>query len=100
MKKIILQQAFEELNDAIAYYEEQQVGLGLRLKDEFERHVNWISGSPTVPRIRKSGYRRVNLKAFPYYIAYIIREDILWILAVAHGRRKPEYWIERKNDIS
>ena len=29
MKKIILQQAFEELNDAIAYYEEQQAGLGL-----------------------------------------------------------------------
>ena len=65
MKKIILQQAFEELNDAIAYYEEQQAGLGLRLKDEIERHVNWISGSPTVPRIRRGGYRRVNLKAFP-----------------------------------
>jgi len=29
MKKIILQQAFEGLNDAIAYYEEQQAGLGL-----------------------------------------------------------------------
>ena len=42
MKKIILQQAFEELNDAIAYYEEQQDGLGLRLKDEVEQHVNWI----------------------------------------------------------
>lgn len=34
MKKKILQQAFEEFKDAIAYYEEQQVGLGLRLKDE------------------------------------------------------------------
>ena len=40
MKKIILQQAFEELNDAIAYYEEQQAGLGLRLKDEVDQHVN------------------------------------------------------------
>ncbi len=29
MKKVILQQAFEELNDAVAYYEEQQPGLGL-----------------------------------------------------------------------
>ena len=35
MKKKILQQAFEELNDAIAYYE----GLGLRLKDEIDQHV-------------------------------------------------------------
>jgi len=29
MKKIILQQAFEELNDAITYYEEQQAGYGI-----------------------------------------------------------------------
>lgn len=100
MKKIILQQAFEELNAAIAYYEEQQDGLGLRLKDEVEQHVNWILGNSSIPRIRRGGYRRVNLKIFPYYIAYIIREDTLWILAIAHCHRKPEYWIKRKNEIS
>ena len=100
MKKIILQQAFEELNDAIAYYEEQQDGLGLRLKDEVEQHVNWILGNSSIPRIRRGGYRCVNLKIFPYYIAYIIREDTLWILAIAHCHRKPEYWIKRKNKIS
>jgi hypothetical protein len=100
MKKIILQQAFEELNAAIAYYEEQQVGLGRRLKDEVDQHVNWIVSNATIPQIRKGGYRRVNLKVFPYYIAYIIREDTLWILAIAHSHRKPEYWIKRKNEIS
>jgi len=100
MKKIILQQAFEELNDAIAYYEEQQAGLGLKLKDEVNQHVNWILDNSTVPQIRRGGYHRVNLQIFPYYIAYIIREDTLWILAIAHGHRKPECWIKRKNEIS
>ncbi|VFM95579.1 MAG: hypothetical protein BECKG1743D_GA0114223_100946 [Candidatus Kentron sp. G] len=66
MKKVILQQAFEELQDAIAYYEEQQSGLGLRLKEEFDQYVHWILGHPTVPRIRRGGYRRVNLKIFSY----------------------------------
>ncbi len=99
MKKIILQQAFNELDGAVSYYEEQQAGLGLRLMDEFDRHVIWILSNPTVPRIRRGGYRRVNLKTFPYYIAYVVREDILWILAMTHGHRKPEYWIERKNKI-
>jgi hypothetical protein len=70
MKKIILQQAFEELSDAIAYYEEQQAGLGLRLKEEVDRHIDWISDHPTVPRIRIGGYRRVNLDVFPYYIGH------------------------------
>jgi hypothetical protein len=47
----------------------------------------------------RGGYRRVNLRTFPYYIAYIVHENTLWILAVAHSHRKPEYWIERKQEI-
>ena len=33
MKKTILQQAYEELNDAVEHYEEEQAGLGLRMMD-------------------------------------------------------------------
>ncbi len=84
------------MTDAVAYYEEQQAELGLRLKDEVNRHVNWIVENSTVPQIRKGGHRCVNLKVFPYYIAYIVREDTLWIIAIAHSHRKPEYWIKRK----
>jgi hypothetical protein len=25
------------------------------------------------------------MKVFPYYISYIVRDPIIWILAVAHG---------------
>ena len=39
MNIIILQQAFEELKDAIAYYEEQQSGLGLKFKEEADQHI-------------------------------------------------------------
>jgi len=39
MKKVILQQAFEELNDAVEHYEEEQAGLGLRMMDEIDKHV-------------------------------------------------------------
>ena len=42
MNIVILQQAFEELKDAIAYYEEQQSGLGLKFKEEADQHINWI----------------------------------------------------------
>jgi hypothetical protein len=36
---------------------------------------------------------------FRYYIPHFIWSDAAWILAVAHGSRRPEYWIERKNDL-
>ena len=100
MKKVFLRQALDEFNDAIEYYEEKQAGLGLRFKDEVVRHVKWILENSLVPRLREGGYRRVNLRVFPYNIAYIVRENTLWILAIAHNHRKPEYWINRKNDIS
>ncbi len=99
MKKIILQQALDELTDAIAYYEEQQAGLGMKFKDEVNDHVQWILNNYSIPRIRSGGYQRVNLKVFPFYIAYMVRQDTLWILAIAHGHRKPGYWIGRKSDM-
>ena len=52
-----------------------------------------------MPRLRPRGYRRVNLKVFGYYIAYDIWADTIWILAIAHARRRPEYWIGRRKQI-
>lgn len=100
MKKIILQQALAELEFAVEYYEEQQSGLGLKLKEEINETINWILRHPVVPRIRNGDYRRVNLKVFPYYIAYIIRNNNLWILAVAHSHQEPKYWVHRKNNVA
>jgi len=52
-----------------------------------------------VPRLRARGYRRVNLKAFQHYVAYFIWADTIWIVAIAHARQRPEYWLKRKNLI-
>jgi plasmid stabilization system protein ParE len=92
----ILQEAEDELNEAIAYYEDAGAGLGQRLKEEVRAAISWIQSNPELPRVRPRGYRRVNLRVFPYYIAYFIWGDAVWILAVAHGRRRPEYWMERR----
>jgi hypothetical protein len=87
-------QAHAELLDAVAYYEGELSGLGHRLWEEVDQHISWIEKNHDVPRLR-SGYRRVNLKVFPYYIAYAVRDSVIWILAIAHGHRQPEYWVDR-----
>jgi plasmid stabilization system protein ParE len=95
----ILQEAEDELNEAIAYYEDAGAGLGQRLKAEARAAISWIQNNPLLPRVRPKSYRRVNLRVFPYYVAYFIWGETIWILAVAHGRRRPEYWMERKKNI-
>ena len=66
---VFLAQAADEFDDATANYEDLQAELGRRFRDEAARHIRWISEHADVPRVRPGGYRRVNLKAFPYYIA-------------------------------
>lgn len=94
-----LSQAKSELEDAASYYEGELDGLGRRFWDEVDEHIAWITRNPEVPRLRPGGYRRVNLKIFPYYIPYIIRDPVIWILAIANGHQYPEYWIDRPRAI-
>jgi len=66
----ILDEAAAEFGDAIARYESIESGLGVRFKEEVKAAMAWISDLAELPRIRPKGYRRVNLKVFPYHIAY------------------------------
>jgi hypothetical protein len=95
----LLSQAKSELLDAVAYYEGELNGLGQRFWDEVDQHIAWIARNHEVPRLRPGGYRRVNLKIFPYYISYVVRDPVIWILAIAHGHTRPEYWIYRPKAI-
>ena len=92
MQIIILPEAEAETTDASLYYEGRVTGLG----GSFEREVHFvftaISAAPEIPRVRPRGYRRVNLKRFPYYVAYMLFDGMVIILAVGHGARRPEYW--------
>ncbi len=79
----------------MAYYEYREPGLGSRFRDEVEAMVDWIQRFPQGPRLRPKGYRRVNLRTFPHYVAYVIRGGTIWVVAIAHGHQRPEYWIKR-----
>jgi hypothetical protein len=36
--------------------------------------------------------RRAPLRRFPFGVIYVVMEDIFWVVAVAHARRRPGYW--------
>jgi len=88
--------ALEELAEAALYYERQRTGLGTEFLEEVDAFVQMIAISPNRPRMRRRGYRRVNLRQFPFYIAYSIEGGGIVVLAIGHAARKPEYWIDRK----
>lgn len=85
-------EARHDLFEAVDYYEEKELGLGQRFRDQTAEVLRSVISAPFLWRERIGGYRRVNYPVFPYYLAYVIREDALVVVAVAHGSRKPRFW--------
>ena len=90
-----LEEAMEELLEAMMWYEEKKSGLGVRFRDEIFRVIDQLARDSLLWRERAGGYRRINCPVFPYYLPYIIRESKIIIVAVAHERRRPDYWRNR-----
>ena len=86
--------ADDEFAAHVDFFERRETGLGLRFYQEVIGVLDWIATNPMLPRERK-GHRRVNLKVFPFYIAYVVEGDLVWVLAVARGSRRPGYWASR-----
>ncbi len=85
----------EFLPEVTRYYEERVSGLGLRFRLELETACAAVARQPMLWRQRKGSFRRINLPAFPYYIAYFIRNETVFVAAVAHAKRHPDYWKRR-----
>lgn len=95
MRVVLVHEAEVEFWESVGYYESQELGLGVRFKDEVDRFLEKIEADPLQPRLRPKGYRRVNLSIFRHYIAFIVRPGVIWIVAICHAHRKPEYWLSR-----
>jgi hypothetical protein len=84
-----------EMNDAIAYYELQFSGLGTAFKEEITKAINRIIKYPNACPIVDENIRKYILHKYPYNLYYSMEKDHLYIIAIAHQHRKPNYWIDR-----
>lgn len=82
--------------EAVAYYEERRPGLGAKYLAEFERVVARICASPQrYPIERAPDIRWVSLHRFPFKVLFRSHNGKVQVLAVAHHRRRPAYWLGR-----
>lgn len=78
---------------AIAYYEGQRAGLGTSLLKAVEAAVGLIRQNPAMfPARVADDLRKCPVRRFPYAVHYLELDDEVWIAAVAHQSRRPEYW--------
>ena len=95
MKVVFDKLAKAELEDASQYYELEVAGLGSQFREEVKNGIRRIREYPTAWPKERGEVRRHLLHRFPYKILYSIEEHYIYVIAIAHCHRQPDYWIER-----
>lgn len=96
MRIIFSKFAQKELVDATLHYQIEYSGLGLKFRQEIRKAAKRISEYPKACSMGKGEIRKCLLHKFPYKLLYSIEEDHIFIIAVAHQHRRPEYWMDVK----
>lgn len=92
-------EAERELGDAAQRYDEQRPGLGRRFLNEVEVTAERIrqfpaAGAPVKHVPADLGVRQAPVKGFPYHVVDLSTAKQIRVLAIAHYRRRPRYWLD------
>jgi len=96
-------EARAEIRSAALWYHERRPGLGDEFITEVSAALDRIGDAPESypqwPRTRAadSVIRKITIQRFPYVIAFETHEQHVLVLAVAHAKRRPLYWLTRVN---
>jgi len=88
-------EANAEFFEAIEYYEQCELGLGCDFSIEVYSAINTILKYPEAWPVLEDDIRRFLTNRFPFGILYTIEQNKIFILAVMHLHRDPDYWKHR-----
>lgn len=91
----ISEPASTELAEAIRWYEERRPGWGGRLLDAVSRTFDIIERFPEAGAPRGQLARQLATRGFPFVVVYRVRPEDIYVVAVAHSKRRPGYWMHR-----
>ncbi len=99
MKRIVLHpEAEQELRESAHFYETKG---GVELAHAFDVCLRSafcaIAEDPEpFPRVALSPkVQKCKVTRFPFSVYYIVQKARIWILALAHHKRRPDYWHRR-----
>ncbi|MCB0324719.1 MAG: type II toxin-antitoxin system RelE/ParE family toxin [Bdellovibrionales bacterium] len=88
-------EAILEAREARQWYAERNPAAAEAFMNELDLGIERIVDRPELRAIHMLGTRRYLFQYFPFAIVYRVKDDVIQVVAIAHGRRKPGYWKER-----
>jgi plasmid stabilization system protein ParE len=95
LKVEFLPEAFDELQHAVSYLNQEHPGAGDRFESAFWKAIDSICDAPDAWQRASRRTRRKIIRRFGYGVVYSVARGQLLIVAVMHLYRKPNYWRDR-----
>ncbi len=93
-------EAIKDIQQAIDYYEEQEIGLGKRFEESLNKHLLVLEKHPFF-NIRYDNVRCLPMKKFPFMLHFTVDESLKSVIlrAVFHTSINPEKWSKRIKNL-
>lgn len=95
MRVLFSPEARQEFEEAEQYYNRQVPKLGDQFRKEVRAALPRLQAWPLSCPVERGDIRRLTLSRFPYKLLYSVEAEHIYIIAVAHQHREPDYWTER-----
>jgi len=87
--------AADEAEAAERWYRNRNETAATRFRRELDRAVGLIAERPDAAPPYVGNTRRFLLRRFPFFVVYRVFSQHVQVVAVAHARRRPHYWLQR-----
>lgn len=85
-----------DLNNAVAFYNRQQAGLGDELRVEIYSAIERVRSNPTQFNVVSKDIRRCLVHRFPYAVLFrMLSADTVRVIVIRHHRRHPSFGLLR-----
>ncbi len=87
--------AAQEIEEASDWYEHRSELAQEAFLQEIDHALHAILDGPQRWPLHLKGTRRYVCSNFPYGVIYLVEDDVVVVVAVAHEKRRPGYWRKR-----
>ena len=95
----IVEPAEIEYQEATTWYRDRDPRVAERFAAETRRTLELIEAFPQiggrVPGVDDEDVRQMPIHGFPYHVVFVRLSDRLEVVAFAHNRRRPAYFVDR-----
>jgi plasmid stabilization system protein ParE len=88
--------AVEETAAAVDWYRDRSPAAADGFMRELNTLLAQVVSSPAIFARADPGYRRAVFRHYPFSIVYTERQNQIYVIAVAHAKRRPGYWRNRQ----